>query len=196
MGYDFSYNLNCKESMVFIDVEMNCDDRRGSRIVYEIISLGAVKMDGNLNIVRSDIFHSFIKPTKHTKLTEKCRQITGISQYMIDRAESFSNVMDKFEKWVGDMDSTLFVTWGDEDIRAFKRDSSINRCNLKICKAIINSSSDFQKELNNYWSLAKSISLKNALELYNLGFEGQHHNAAYDALNTAILYGKYSQNSR
>lgn len=58
----------------------------------EIIEVGAVTVDAaNLQVV--DEFQSFVRPTRHPRLTEFCTGLTSIAQQDVDNAPVFQFVI-------------------------------------------------------------------------------------------------------
>lgn len=59
-----------------------------------------------LNIVTGQIedeFHQFVRPTKRPKLSDYCRQLTGISQKRIGLAKKFPVVFREFSLWLDEI---------------------------------------------------------------------------------------------
>ena len=179
--------------VVFFDFEMNCKLNSHKDSGNEIISLGAARYKKQNGVEKEKIFYSLVRPTKNPLLTSICRELTGIEQKDIDCARGFNKVMKDFRNWIGDINETLFVSWSDEDIRAINRDYEINQGDRELCDVINSSYADFQLEFSKYLAAKNRVSLKNALKAYNIEFIGHQHNAAYDALNLALLYDAYDR---
>ena len=47
-----------------------------------------------------DVFHSFVRPVINPKLSEFCRNLTGIEQTTVDAADPFPVVHDRFLAWM------------------------------------------------------------------------------------------------
>ena len=50
----------------------------GGKLMFELIQIGAVKVDEYLNVI--DSFSQFIRPVHYTKLNPRIRRITHIEQ--------------------------------------------------------------------------------------------------------------------
>ena len=87
--------------------------KSAQRFVNEIIEVGAVKLDENLNMVGT--FSEIIKPVLSKKLRSRIKNLTHISNDDIKAGKPFSTVISDFEKWVGD--DAVVLSWGDTDIR-------------------------------------------------------------------------------
>lgn len=141
----------------------------------EIIEIGAVKIE-NMQIV--DQFSSLVKPKK--EISEKSREITGISPEMLEQAPTFQQIMPEFFKFIED--SILVAHNADFDYR-FLRESSkyfgkdINIPyidTLQMSKALLSLSS---------YGLEKVVKAL-SLEDFN------HHRALDDASITARVFLK------
>ena len=174
----------CNE-LVFFDFEMNCV---GNFKDVEIVSIGAVKTDLNGKVLSK--FYQYIKPKKICKLTDRCIEITAISQQDIDNAEYFEDVFKKLEKWCG-KSRKVFLYWGGNDIAVLKNDYARINNKIKIVDSIIKTNIDYQEVLcKDVLELNDSLSLNNAVLKYNLNFKGKQHNSLDDAYNLSRLYFK------
>ncbi len=100
---------------IIMDLEWNnayCKKKNG--FINEIIEIGAVKLDSNLNVV--DTFSMFIKAQLGKKLHSRVKELTNITNDDISSGTPFSQAMSQFRKWSAGND-TVFLTWGDTDIR-------------------------------------------------------------------------------
>ena len=69
---------------IIVDFEATCcDSGTVPRNETEIIEIGAVALDGQGPGIR-DEYQSFIKPVRHQTLTGFCKQLTSITQEMVD----------------------------------------------------------------------------------------------------------------
>lgn len=187
---DFVCNENFQ--LIFLDIEMNCNDKRCENSGgFEIISIGAVKVIDR-KIIYNDTFYSTVKPKNNPILSDFCKEITNLTQQEIQNSYPLKVVLKNFDVWVGGK-STVFVTWGREDIRALKRDSKNSGLRLEIINRIRNKNVDFQLEFCTFKLKRKNlISLIKAVEGYDMTLEGQYHNPKDDAINTAKVYLRYA----
>lgn len=84
---------------------------------FEIIDIGAVKLDENRKI--KSTFHEFVKPKVYKKLHFRTKQMVGITQQDIDGGRPFREVASDFLKWCGD--DFRFCSWGDQDTAELQR---------------------------------------------------------------------------
>lgn len=172
--------------IIFFDFEMNCTNAEG--VNNEIISIGAVRYSSNDN----KVFYSYIKPSFNSVLSDRCKTLTNINQKEIDNADYFTKVFSRFEKWVGE-DQAIFISWGNDDIRALKRDVRLNKCNLSIVDKMVNNYGNLQAVITKHLNNKTQISLINALKAYDIEFEGHQHNALDDTINLGKLYVKFKE---
>ncbi|MBS5823578.1 MAG: exonuclease domain-containing protein [Clostridium argentinense] len=172
--------------IIFFDFEMNCTNAEG--VNNEIISIGAVRHSSSGN----EVFYSYIKPSFNCILSDRCKALTNIEQEEINTAEYFGKVFSKFENWVGEK-KVIFISWGNDDIRAFKRDVRLNKCNLPIVNKMVNNYGNLQAVITKHLNSKTQVSLINALKAYNIQFEGHQHNALDDAVNLGKLYVKFKE---
>lgn len=82
--------------------------------INEIIEIGAVKLDRNLNIV--DTFKQLIKPKVSRKISSRCKSLTNISMDEIKQnGVPFEDAFRDFARWSGGADS-VFLSWSDSDL--------------------------------------------------------------------------------
>ena len=99
---------------VIMDLEWNnAYSKSAQKFVNEIIEIGAVKLDENLNTVST--YSEIVRPVLSRKLRSRIKNLTHITNEEVSSGKPFSAVMTNFEKWAGE--DCLFLTWGDTDIR-------------------------------------------------------------------------------
>ena len=103
---------------IVMDLEWNqgfrARDSEREAIPFEIIEIGAVKLDENLNQV--DTFSLFIKAQLGKKLHTRVKELTNISNDDISTGTPFSQAMSEFRKWSAG-ENNVILTWGDTDVR-------------------------------------------------------------------------------
>lgn len=90
--------------------------KSAEKFINEIIEIGAVKLDDELNTV--DTFSELIKPVVSKKLRSRIKDLTHITNEDVRHGKPFSAVIAEFAEWVGD--DALIMTWGDTDIRTLQ----------------------------------------------------------------------------
>ena len=77
----------------------------------EVIQFGAVLLDENYNLLSE--FSSYVKPA-YSSVTPWIKQLTGISNQKLEKADDFITVFDKFCYRRGEGDITTFC-WSKSD---------------------------------------------------------------------------------
>lgn len=102
---------------VIMDLEWNnVFVKRLKGYINEIIEIGAVMLDEDLNPCEE--FSCLIKSQLGRRLNSHVKELTHITNEELSRdGISFAKAMNGFEKWLDGKD-TVFVTWGNCDIRS------------------------------------------------------------------------------
>jgi inhibitor of KinA sporulation pathway (predicted exonuclease) len=99
---------------IIMDLEWNNSYNKATqKFMNEIIEIGAVKLDSDLNQV--DTFSELIKPVVSKKLRSRIKTLTNISNEDVKAGRPFSTVIKDFEEWIGE--DAVVMSWGDTDIR-------------------------------------------------------------------------------
>ena len=152
---------------------------------FEIIQIGAVKLDSNLREL--DRLNIFIKPQIYKRIHPFVERMTGFKMADFENAGSFKEAYIKFAKFTG-RDSIL-CTWGIDDIKSLYKNIFFYDLDPD---AITNKYINVQKHASYYLKTesGSSIGLKNAVELLNIPKEAKFHNALNDAEYTAKVFSK------
>lgn len=82
------------------------------------------------HVIEAD-FHTFVRPTEELKLSEFCKNYTGISQDDVNNAPLLQDAIKKFHQWIESFrfskgivlkddatrkQNTVFITWTDFDL--------------------------------------------------------------------------------
>ncbi|HCT63987.1 MAG TPA: exonuclease [Lachnospiraceae bacterium] len=177
---------------IVLDLEFNqaYNFRKGKRTIlnpklpFEIIQIGAVKMDNDFNITEK--FNYFIKPQIYKRIHPIVEKLTGITIDKLIGSEDFLTAYNSFVSFIGSDDAVL-CSWGIDDIKSLFRNIIYYNCDQsKITKKYTNIQSFATTHLN--FEAGNSIGLKNAVELLNLPKESQFHDALNDAYYTALVF--------
>ena len=100
-------------NIVILDLEWNGSySKKVHHYVNEIIEIGAVKVDENLNEI--DTFSMLVKPEIGKKLSSHIASLTHISNdELFEKGLSFKAATDKFREFSAD---SVILTWGTSDI--------------------------------------------------------------------------------
>ena len=86
-------------------------------IPFEIIEIGAVKVNDDLEVV--DEFQQVVKPRVYKRLHYKIQEITHLTMEELNSGEDFRKVIRNFLNWCGD--DYIFCTWGSMDLTELQK---------------------------------------------------------------------------
>lgn len=168
---------------IVFDLEATCWKDDKSKF-SEIIEIGAVKLDNNLNeISRLSIF---IKPTINPILSEFCKELTTITQENVNKGYSFNDGMKEFENWIGNEEFVMMCSWGFYDKKQIKKETEVKGYKGKmyhLLKTHISIKHEFAKLKN-----IKPCGMTQALKLLGIKQDGTHHRGIDDAINISKIF--------
>ena len=181
-------------SYIVLDLEFNqaFDFEKNKTILlipscrFEIIQIGAVKLDENFNVI--DKINLYIKPKLYKKMHPYVEKITGLTMEFLEDKPYFTEAYKYFEKFSGD-EEHIFCIWGSSDLKALYRNLSY----YDMLKSdLILKYVDVQNLATKYIKYSKGgcIGLKTAIELLELPLKEDFHDALNDALYTAEIFKK------
>jgi len=164
--------------------------RPNSKCPFEIIQIGAVKLDEKLQVISS--FDRLVKPKLYTSLHPFVKQITGIEIEDVENAKTFGKVYREFVDFIG-IDCILCV-WGTADITELIRNVQYHKLNASaIPKEYINIQMYASKHLQ--CIKGTNVGLRNAVELLNIPIDKKFHDALGDACYTAEVFKRICSDS-
>lgn len=176
---------------IIFDLEFNQafneDDRKEiSKCPFEIIQIGALKLDDNLAFLSS--FNALVKPKIYKAMHPYVSEITKISNDDLSSAKTFDIIFEEFVNFIGEKDN-MFCVWGMVDMKELFRNISYHELNMNaIPKMYINIQQYASKFLKS--PKGKNIGLRNAVELFNVPLNKDFHDAFNDAYYTAEIFKK------
>ena len=106
---------------VIFDLEwnQNPDGRRhpDSRLPFEIIEIGAVKLNEKREIV--DTFQCLIKPKVYHWIHDSIHEVIHVDYHELEKGIPFPRAIRRFLEWCGE--EYRFFTWGDQDVMELQR---------------------------------------------------------------------------
>lgn len=154
------------------------------RCPFEIIQIGAIKLDAHFNII--DTFNSFVKPEIYKSIHPFVGKMTGITFNHVKDAPNFPQVYKEFKKFISTKKPILCV-WGTADLKELHRNINFYGLPSKtLPKEYIN----IQKHASEYFNnpSGKSIGLQNAISILGIEEGKSYHNALNDAYYTAQVF--------
>ena len=142
----------------------------------EIIQIGAVKLDENLEII--DTFKIMVKPKYYRTMHKKVSRLTSITDDDLQYGFPFKQALSYFNSWC--TEDCIFLTWSGDDVRMLRSNLLMH----KVKYYSIPKSYDVQKLFS--IQIAKDqrqYSLVQALEIVQEP-ACSAHDALHDAINT------------
>lgn len=182
---------------IIFDLEWNnAYSYAAKKAINEIVEIGAIKLDRNLNVV--DTFKQLIKPAISKTLSSHFSKLTNITlQEIKAQGIPFKDAFKEFSLWSKGEDN-VFLSWSNSDLYVLQQNymyffgiSNIpflsNYCDAqKYCMSFIKDSCDGQQ-----------ISLSNCADFFQIEFDSTNlHRALTDCYLTVECIKKvYSESS-
>ena len=182
---------------VVVDFEATCEEKNAPDFPHEIIEFPGVLVDGNTGRVE-DCWQEYVRPTINPRLSEFCTVLTGIEQETVDKADTFPQVLERFNTWLeshqlGTKHTFALITDGPFDVGRFLRLSCLqHQHEIPVwARKWVN----IRKGFANFyrWSSAsqqKLPGLQTMLSKLDLEFEGNPHSGLDDARNIARVVSR------
>lgn len=176
---------------IVVDLEMNNIRRRSEArkiCTNEIIEIGASMLDGNLWEIGK--FQIYVKPEYNDVIVPKISKLTGITNEMVANAPTFSVAFKQFTDWCLNIkDDVMIYAWSNTDHSQVMKEIQLKQYKLseEEHKLMEHGWTDFQNEFDIHLGFERQISLKLALDMAGIDFNGRQHDALDDARNTAKL---------
>ncbi|XP_060082479.1 ERI1 exoribonuclease 3-like [Ylistrum balloti] len=171
--------------LLVLDFEATCDEDVKLR-PQEIIEFPVVMINTE-TLATESIFHQYVQPQVHNRLSHFCTNLTGIIQEMVDGQDYLDDVLNKYDKWMAEKllskgHTFAFVTCGDWDLKTmlpsqckyfnFRKPQYFNQW-INIKKEYAAVTSKYPKGM---------IAMLDGL---SLDLEGRHHSGIDDSKNIA-----------
>lgn len=149
----------------------------------EIIEFGCALATRQGDLLDSRSF--LVRPTRFPRLSDFCRNLTGITQEMVDQAPAFPEAVAALNDWLGKPpDGFVWCSWGNYDRRHIAE-----QCRQEGVAATV---MDYPHlNLKRIWRRAtgqkRKNGLANAMAFHGLDFEGRLHRGVDDARNMVRL---------
>ena len=175
---------------VIVDFEMNplaeeyVEERKICRL--EIIEIGAVIMDESFMVLGE--FKTLVKPQYNDSIYKKYEKLTGITTDMVYGAPTYTTAYEMFVNWCESYKGEYEVyAWSENDYIQLTAEMKLKKYDKIDKMGPLEKWYDFQKEFAKKLKLEKVVSLERAINYAGMTFEGQMHDALWDAKNTAKL---------
>lgn len=186
-------------SYIIFDLEFNqafTEEEKNNTIMnqkcpFEIIQIGAIKLDTDLNEVST--FNALVKPIIYPKIHPFIEELTHITTEQLKSAQSFGQVFVDFSIFIENKNK-IFGVWGMADIKELYRNIAFHKLN----------SSDIPKRYINIQEIASkkfktpnnsSIGLRSVVDFLKIPIEKSFHDAFHDAYYTAEVFRRLNKES-
>lgn len=152
------------------------------QLPFEIIEIGAVKLDNEHNIIES--FREVVHPQVYPTLHYKTKEIIRLRDIDLRNARNFSDVIQDFLVWCGS--DPCFCTWGPADLTELQRNLAYHK--VESCFPFPLLYFDIQKIFSIVYEDRKSRrSLQYAVDFLKIPKNVPFHSALSDAHYTALI---------
>ena len=175
---------------IVLDLEWNqCPygkHREDPRLPFEIIEIGAVKLDENYGM--TDEFHEIIRPVVYKRLHHCTRSVINMTEEDFRGKRTFPEVFRDFMTWCGQ--DPVFCTWGPGDLTELERNVAWNIRRKRLPGEWPFSFPLFFRDVQKIFSYVyedhkERRSLRWAVGFLNIPEKEEFHDAFSDALYTA-----------
>lgn len=180
---------------IIFDLEFNQetsskDKNSASILPFEIIQIGALKLNNNLEVVST--FNKYIKPTAYKEIHPFVENLTKITIDKVKNEDYFNTVFNDFRKFIGNEEFT-FCVWGSSDIKELFKNLSYHNISIDDdLKLYI----DVQSLASTPLKIKKGekAGLKTTVDFFNISIENEFHDAFNDAYYTTEVFRKLFNN--
>lgn len=177
-------------NIIVLDLEWNQNslgkkDRSSDKPVFEIIEIGAVKLNENYEI--TDKFSQLIKPQIYHTMHRITEDLIHLQMKELEKGKDFPIVMNEFMEWCGE--DCMFATWGPLDLLELQR--NIKYFNLEPLSDKPIKYYDVQKLFSLGIMKEKTRkTLEFAIDYFQIKKDIPFHRAFSDAYYTAKVFEK------
>lgn len=173
---------------IVLDLEWNQSpmgkDSSADRLPFEIIEIGAVKLNSSLQIVSE--FRRLIRPRVYREMHFIISEVTHMSiEELNQEGTSFMNAMEEFLEWCGT--DYILCTWGPMDLTELQRNMVYHGMEIPFGWPLLYY--DVQKIYALVKGEGQRESLDRAVEELGLAKERPFHRALDDAYYTGRVMG-------
>ena len=172
---------------IVLDLEWNQSplgkDGSMDRLPFEIIEIGAVKLNASLQIISE--FRRLIRPRVYRQMHFKISEVTHMSMDELNmEGEEFGKAMEEFLAWCGD--DYKFCTWGSMDLTELQRNMAYHKLPNPFPRPLLYL--DIQKlYCLQYGDGKNKVSLDMAVQIQGMEEERTFHRALDDAYYTGRI---------
>lgn len=178
--YDLEFNQDFSPKETKTKTTKSCGS--AARPCFEIIQIGAVKLDQALNAITT--LDRYVKPSIYPEVSPFITELTGITTERLSQEAFFPEVYQAFIDLTSE--NSVLCVWGMSDLKELYRNIAFHGLDRSVMpRNYIN----LQGYVSKHFGLmqGRSIKLKSAAELLEIPLIHPFHNACYDAYYTAEI---------
>ena len=177
ISLDLEWNQAYAEQLQAVQKRLN------ARLRGEVIQIGAVKLNEQMRICGS--YSVIVKPQFFKKIHRHVKNLTGITQDMIDGGVPLLDAAENFRRWCGE--DFAFLTWGPDDIPMLKDNLRVLGAETSWLDRIYDLQPIFNQQTD---GVSRQRSLEYAMEYFGIEQNLPAHDALNDAYFTAQVAAK------
>lgn len=184
-----SFDSDMKDKiLVFLDFEFNCPEQKGTN-KREIISMGAVFRYSDGSPLTS--FYSLVKPSRNSRISDRTRRLTGITQKQLNKSQNFDVVSEKFLHLVDCFSPSEYFVWGSADKAEVQKSVRYSKADNRMTE-ISGNFHDLQIDVMKELNLDNPYNLERVADIYDIDFV-HTFSAIDDAECLAEIYFAYKR---
>ncbi len=176
-------SLDLEWNQAYAELAQAVQKRLSARLRGEVIQIGAVKLNEDGHICGS--YSIIVKPKYFKKIHRHVRDLTGITQAMIDGGVPLLDAVERFHRWCGD--DFAFLTWGPDDIPMLTDNLRVLGGDTTWLDRVYDLQPIFNQQTDGE---SKQRSLEFAMEHFGIEQNLPAHDALNDAYFTALVAAK------
>ncbi len=174
-------------SYIIFDLEwnqpMDGKDSKDRKLQFEILEIGAVKLDEDGKII--DSFNELVRPTVYKQLNWHTQKMLNIKMKDLKKGEYFPEVCERFLEWCGE--EPIYCTWGTQDLTELQRNMKYYEMKPLSCGPI--PFFDVQRLFSLHIKEEEKVyNLESAVDKIKLEKDIPFHRAFSDAYYTARIF--------
>lgn len=175
--------LDLEWNQTYMEKALAVQKQLSIRLRGEVIQIGAVKLNEDLDIIGS--YRITVKPRFFKKIHRHVMRLTGIDQAQLDHGVPLAEAMTSFRRFCGE--DSAFLTWGPDDLPMLEDNLRAN----KLEGGLVDRAYDMQPMFNRETDGEKrQRSLEYAMEYFGIEMNLPAHDALNDAYFTALVAQK------
>lgn len=149
-------------------------------------------------MIKVSEYQDYVKPVFNPELTKYCTDLTGITQFQVNKGKPFYDSFKDHYKWLIQnvkpefrdlpaMENIFMVTCGNWDLMTMLP-TDCKRHKIKYYPAVYRRFIDIKSIYKKTLKTSKKYGLANMMKNINMKMDGRHHSGIDDCRNTGKLF--------